>query len=150
MKRLLVLAVAASFGLSGLCAITWRALAGSDLVAFPSNYAEGVHYATVHRGNIREELFTSRAAIKAAKNGQPLPSGTIITMEDHRDGTLFRYVVMEKRAGWGVEYPPEKRIGEWEFQAFNADRSVKHSETIERCFACHKSQASQDFVFTIA
>jgi len=75
--------------------------AADDLVRFPETYRDGVHYATVTRGNIREELFVSREAIDAVKRGQPIPSGTIITMEDHRDGALFRYVVMEKRAGWG-------------------------------------------------
>jgi len=30
---------------------------------------------------------------------------------------------MEKRAGWGADYPPAKRNGEWEFQAFDARQS---------------------------
>jgi hypothetical protein len=51
--------------------------------------------------------------------------------------------------GWGADYPPEKRNGEWEFQAFNADKSVNHNENLDRCFSCHKWQAQQDFVFTI-
>jgi hypothetical protein len=55
---------------------------------------------------------------------------------------------MEKRTGWGAAYPPEKRNGEWEFQAFNADRSVNSGENLDRCFSCHKSQSGQDFVFT--
>jgi hypothetical protein len=127
----------------------WQAQAGGELVVFPASYKEGVHYARVKRGNITEKLFTSRAAIDAVKQGQPLPSGTVITMEDYRDGKLFRYVVMEKRTGWGADYPPEKRNGEWEFQAFNADKSVNGSENLDRCFACHKGQAKQDFVFTV-
>jgi hypothetical protein len=72
----------------------------------------------------------------------------VITLVDYRDGKLFRYVVMEKRTGWGADCPPEKRNGEWEFQAFNADRSVNRNENLDRCFACHKSQQRQDFVFT--
>lgn len=122
--------------------------ADGDLVKFPEHFAEGVRYATVERGNIKEELFTSRAAIEAVKSGQPLPSGTVVTLVDYRDGKLFRYVVMEKRRGWGADYPPDKRNGEWEFQAFNADRSVNHKENLDRCFSCHKGQAQQDFVFT--
>ena len=130
-------------------ALAWRALAAGDRVVFPDGYAGGVHYATVKRGNITEALFTSRAAIDAVKSGQPVPSGTVITMEDYRDGKLFRYVVMEKRTGWGAGYPPEKRNGEWEFQAFNADTSVNRNENLDRCFACHKGQERQDFVFTL-
>ena len=84
------------------------------------------------------------------KSGQPIPSGTVLTMEDYRDGKLFRYIVMEKRTGWGAEYPPTLRNGEWEFQAFNADRTVNDSENVTRCFSCHKSQESHDFVYTVA
>ena len=129
--------------------VAWQASAGRELVKFPETYAEGVHYATVKRGNIREELFTSREAVAAVKNGQPIPSGTVITMEDCRDGKLFRYVVMEKRTGRGTEHPPEVRNGEWEFQAFNGDKSVNQNENVSRCFSCHKSREQQDFVFTL-
>jgi hypothetical protein len=97
--------------------------AGSEPVKLPESYTAGVLYATVERGNITAEMFTSRAAIDAGKRGQPIPRGTVITLVDYRDGELFRYAVMEKRTGWGAEYPPEKRNGEWEYQAFNADKS---------------------------
>ena len=130
-------------------ALAWQALAAGDRVAFPEGHAGGVHYATIKRDNITEELFTSRAAIEAANSGEALPSGTVITMEDYRDGKLFRYVVMAKRAGWRAEYPPEKRNGEWEFQALNADKSVNRGENLDRCFVCHKGQQKQDFVFTL-
>jgi hypothetical protein len=108
-----------------------------------------VHYATVNRGNIREELFTSREAINAVKNGKAIPGGTVITLVDYRDEKLFRYVVTEKRTGWGADYPPEKRNGEWEYQAFSADKSVNANEDLDRCFSCHKSKAANDFVFTL-
>jgi len=57
-------------------------------------------------------------------------------------------VVMEKRTGWGAEYPPERRNGEWEYQAFNADKSVNQNEDVGRCFACHKPKEQQNFVHT--
>jgi hypothetical protein len=44
-----------------------RSRRAGELVKFPVNYAEGVLYATVHRGNMREEIFTSRAAIDAVR-----------------------------------------------------------------------------------
>jgi len=142
--------LATVLGFAAAADLAWQAYAGRELVQFPENYAEGVHYTTVTRGNIREEIFITRAAIEAVKNGQPIPSGTVIMMEDYRDGKLFRYIVMEKRTGWGTEYPPDLRNGEWEFQAFNADRSVKERESVSRCFSCHKSQAAQDFVYTLS
>src|SRR5687767_7216990 len=121
MKEVPICTLAAALALTVAGSFAWTASAGGDLVKFPENFAEGVLYATVERGNLKEEIFTSRVAIDAVKNGQPIPSGTVITLVDYRDGKLFRFVVMEKRTGWGAEYPPEKRNGEWEFQAFNAD-----------------------------
>lgn len=129
-------------------ALAASAYADGDPVKFPEGFERGVKYATVERGALIEELFTSAKGIAAVKQGKALPSGTVITVVDHRDAKLFRYVVMEKRAGWGAEYPPEKRTGEWEFQAFNADRAVNRAENLDRCFSCHKAQAANDFVFT--
>jgi hypothetical protein len=122
---------------------------GNDRVAFPASYKDGIHYATVERGNIREELFANRAAIEAAKKGLPLPSGSVITMEDYRDGRLFRYVVMEKRDGWGQRHGEDVRNGDWEFQSFGPDRSVNRSENVTRCMSCHKAQGGNDHVFTL-
>lgn len=141
MNRLLL----AIFVLS-LAAPSW---AERGLVKFPEKYAEGVRYAVVPRGNIRQEIYTSQAAIDAVKSGKPLPSGTVITLVDYRDGNLYRYVVMEKRTGWGADYLPELRNGEWEFEAFNADRTVNTNDDVRRCFACHKAQAQRDYVFTL-
>lgn len=124
------------------------AWAGGDLVKFPENYKEDVHYTIVHRGDIKEDIYASKEAIAAVKAGQPIPSGTVITLVDYRDGDLYRYVVMEKRSGWGREYPDETRNGEWEYQAFNADKSVNEQEDLIRCFRCHKSEEQNDFVYT--
>ena len=46
-----------------------------ELVVFPERYKEGMHYATVKRGSITEELFTSSAAIDAVKKGQISQAG---------------------------------------------------------------------------
>jgi hypothetical protein len=148
MRRIVTWITAAVITACLAAAVAAQATGENDRVQFPATYTGGVHYATVTRGGIREELFTSPAAIEAVKAGQSLPSGTVITMEDYRAGQLFRYVVMEKRRGWGANYPPSKRNGEWEFQAFNADKSLNRSENLDRCFSCHKGQETQDFVFT--
>ena len=144
-RRALAVSVALGMAVCG----QWQAWAGGELVRFPDDYRQGVHYATVNRGNIREELYTSPKAIEAARAGRPFPSGTVITMEDYRDGRLFRTVVMEKRDGWGGGSPPGLRNGEWEFQSFAPDRSVNGRENLTRCFACHQSRAGQDYVWTV-
>jgi uncharacterized membrane protein len=125
MKAISFHTLATALALAVAATLAGQVKAGGELVNFPENYAEGVHYATVDRGNRRQEMFTSRAAIDAVKNGQPIPSGTVITLVDYlakldgrgnplKDasgglikGEISRYVVMEKRTGWGAEYPPE-------------------------------------------
>lgn len=52
-----------------------------DLVKFPENYDEGELFTTVTRGDTFEELYTSREAIEAVQSGQPIPSGTIVTLK---------------------------------------------------------------------
>ncbi|MBC06127.1 MAG: hypothetical protein CMO10_07510 [Thalassospira sp.] len=116
----------------------------NEQVAFPEGYENGVHYGTFKRGGITEELYTSPAAIAAAKAGEPFPDGTVIMMEDHRDGKLYRYIAMEKRAEWD-EYSVS---GSWLFREWDANRVAKASEDGTSCQSCHTSQAENDFVFT--
>jgi hypothetical protein len=54
---------------------------------------------------------------------------------------------MEKRAGWGAEYPDDMRNGEWEYARFTADGRTGPADT-RPCLACHKPKASQDYVFS--
>lgn len=143
--------------------------AGGDKVAFPENYAKGVLYATVDRADNKQyrELYTSPEAIAAAKKGEALPSGTVITLvqyaaklddkgnpvKDTNDrfvkDKLLAYTVMEKRTGWGAEYPETIRNGEWEYQAFRADKSVNTGAKLEACFNCHKPLGTKvDYLFS--
>ncbi len=63
-------------------------------------------------------------------------------------GDISQYGVMEKRTGWGSEYPAELRNGEWEYQTFKGDRSVNEKANLTRCFECHKPNANQVFLFS--
>jgi hypothetical protein len=143
--------------------------AGADKIAFPENYAKGVVYMSLDRAGNKQitEYYVSQEAIDAAKKGMPLPSGTTITavafsaqldaqgnpVKD-ANGRFIKttditgYRVMEKRAGWGSEYPEEKRNGDWEYQVFRADKTPNPSADLNGCFGCHKPQDKQDFVFT--
>ncbi|MGA5692801.1 cytochrome P460 family protein [Cytobacillus pseudoceanisediminis] len=121
-----------------------------ELVKFPENYDKGVNYTTVNRGNVREELYTSREVIEAVQNGQPIPDGTVITLEIYRDEELDEVFVMEKRTGWGDQTPQgTPRNGDWQYQEFNGDRSLDYEEDIGRCFSCHANQERDDFVNTL-
>lgn len=143
--------------------------AGGDKIAFPETYAAGVLYATVDRADNKQyrELYVSTpAAIEAAKKGEPLPHGTVLTLVQYAakldpqgapvkdangrfvKGDLLAYTVMEKRAGWGAEYPDDIRNGEWEYQAFTRARAVNDKANLRNCFVCHKPLDKQDFVFS--
>jgi hypothetical protein len=165
-KSAALAATAAALSAATLSAV-W---AGGDKVAFPESYKDGVLYTTVDRADIKQyrELWATKAAVDAAKKGQPLPSGTVLTLVQYKaqldaqgnpvkdangrfvKGDIAGYAVMEKRAGWGTEYPENVRNGEWEYQAFTAERKVNDKANLTGCFTCHKPHADKDFVFSMA
>ena len=165
MKPLKVLA------LTGLAAITLTVAvrAGADKVMFPENYSKGVLYTTVDRPDNKQfrELYAPKDAVDAVKAGKPIPSGTVLTMvnfkaklnaagEPEKDANgrfiktdeIVGIAVMEKRTGWGAEYGDDIRNGEWEYQAFKADKTVNDKANLKSCFTCHKPLDKQDFVFS--
>jgi plastocyanin len=162
--------VTATAFVAGCATLTLAARAGGDKVAFPENYASGTLYGTVDRFDIKQyrELFATPAAVEAVRKGQPIPSGTVITMVQYKaqvdaqgnpvkdasgrfvKGDLVGYAVMEKRSGWGAEYPDDIRNGEWEYQAFTGDKKVNDKANLRNCFVCHKPHAKQDFVISLA
>ena len=169
MKFARSIAVPAALACLSAALLAVAAHAGGDKVAFPADFDKGVLYTTVDRADNKQyrELFTSPAAIAAAKKGEPLPSGTIITLVQYAakldaqgvpekdangrfiKGNLVAYTVMEKRTGWGTEYPDNVRNGEWEYQAFKADKTPNTAANLTACFNCHKPlPAGQDFVFS--
>jgi Cytochrome P460 len=143
--------------------------AGGDKIMFPAEYAKGAVYLTLDRPENKQvrEYYTSQGAIDAAKKGAPLPAGTVITVVQYaaqldpqgnpakdsggrfiKTNTIQGYTVMEKQAGWGSEYAEAKRNGEWEYQAFRADKTANPNANLDSCFNCHKPQASNDFVYS--
>jgi hypothetical protein len=169
LKRTNVLPIVTALVGVGVVVLASQVRAGGDLVKFPENFDKGVMFTTVDRPDNKQfrEVYTSQAAIDAAKKGQPLPDGTVITLLQYRakldaqgnpekdangrfikTNELLAYTVMEKRKGWGAEYPDNIRNGEWEYQAFTADKQVNTKAKLTACFECHKPlPPGQDFVF---
>jgi Cytochrome P460 len=150
-------------------AFAMSAKAGGDLVKFPEDYAKGVLYTTVDRPDNKQyrELYAPAAAVEAAKKGEALPDGTVLTLVQFaakldeqgnpvKDANgrfikdkLLAFTVMEKRKGWGTEYPDNVRNGEWEYQAFRADKSVNTGAKLAACFECHKPLGTKvDYTFS--
>jgi hypothetical protein len=166
LHRTLALAALAA---AAVAAIEVAARAGGDKIAFPANYDKGVMYWSFDRADNKQhrDYYAPAAAIEAAKKGQPLPNGTVLTMVQHStklgpDGNpekdangkfikdkLVAYAVMQKGAGWGAEYPDDVRNGEWEYQVFNAEKQVNDKANLKTCFGCHKPKASADYLFTL-
>ena len=149
------------------------ALAGPEKIEFPSDYLKGVLYQTLDRHDTKQyrELYAPAAAVEAVRKGQPIPSGTVLTLvqwsvEQDEKGNpikdangrfikkaIIGHTVMEKRTGWGADYPADwPRNGEWEYAVFTADGrpNEKGNANNKACFACHLPHAKQDFVISLA
>ena len=158
--------------LLSLAALSTGAMAGPEKIKFPSDYLKGVLYQTLDRPDSKQyrELYTQAEVVEAVRKGQPIPHGAVITLvqwsvEQDASGVplkdssgrfikkqIIGHTVMEKRAGWGAEYPPEMRNGEWEYAVFTADGrpNEKANANTKACFTCHLPHARQDFVISLA
>ncbi len=158
-----------SVPLALLLAAATLSSAGPDRVTFPSGYKGHLRYMSVDRpfNDTVREMYVSPEAAKTATAGQPLPSGTVLTMEVYKaklddagkplkdatgrfvKGDLVTIMVMEKRAGWGAEYPDDLRNGEWEYAQFEPDGRPRQPADSQPCLGCHKRMSRQDFVFSL-
>ena len=156
-------------GCVGCVAMIGMASAGPELVSFPEGYQnDHTHYATVNRDDERMQvvkMFANDVALASAKDGAPLDSGSVITMEVYKakldadekplmgsdgffeQGDLAAVVVMESQDGFGADYPEELQNGTWEYAIFKGDGSRVDRETTG-CFECHKPLHDTDYVFS--
>ena len=151
-------------------ALACSAFAGPENIKFPNDYLKGVLYQTLDRPDSKQyrELYTQAEVIDAVRKGKPIPSGAVImlvqwSVEQDANGVplkgadgrfikkdILAHTVMEKRSGWGADYPADMRNGEWEYQAFNAQGQPNPKANIKACFQCHLPHAKQDFVISLA
>src|SRR5437867_6702354 len=149
MKRPSVVVLVAA----GALAVAARSIpAGPEKIAFPANYKDHVLYATLDRYDTKQYrgLYGTPEAVRAAKEGKPIPSGSVLTLVQYKaqvdaqgnpvkdangrfvKGEMVAFTVMEKRAGWGAEYPDDLRNGEWEYSAFTAEGKFNDKRSEER------------------
>jgi hypothetical protein len=139
----------AAFTFGVVALFSWAAAAQTNRASFPKNFGDYVLYATYDRGSSKEEAFATPETLRIAKAGLPLPPGTQLVLGIWKNNALTEYFVMEKGVGWGNDFAPEQRTGDWHFQQFDTSRQVKRTAIADRCQSCHGSQAKNDFLFTI-
>jgi cytochrome c553 len=139
-------------------------------MSFPVGFPEGFTlYETLDNvdGARVVKRYANRAALQAAREGKPLPSGAVIMVSSHaaqRDAMqkpaldpsgrlvaaeLLSYAGMESRAGWGAAVPHLLRNGDWDYAVFGADRERRAELNQAECLACHKPMSASSFVFTM-
>lgn len=143
---------------------------GPNKVAFPADWNKGVMYATVDRYDTKQyrEFYTSAEAVKAAREGKPIPLGTVITLAAYKakvdaagnpikdaNGRFIKDELvavnsMQKSAGFGDEIPVEIRNGDWQYQSFTPDGKVNDKANLTSCYECHKPFAKDDYLTNLA
>ena len=150
--------------------VTGFAVGGPEKIKFPNDYLKGTLYATVDRPDTKQyrELYASPGVVEAVRAGKPIPSGAVLTLvqwsvqQDDKGVPLkdsngrflkkdiLAHTVMEKRTGWGAEYGPELRNGEWEYSVFNPAGEFNPKANFKSCFECHLPHAKMDYVTSLA
>jgi plastocyanin len=143
---------------------------GPNKLKFPESWDKGVMYATVDRPDTKQyrEFYTSADAVKAAREGQPIPDGTLITLAAYAakldaDGKplkdangrfvkdkLLAVNSMQKKKGWGEDIPAAIRNGDWIYQSFTPDGQPNEKANLAACYQCHLPFAKDDYLTNLA
>lgn len=139
-------------------------------VTFPEGYKDAfTKYHTINfpaTGQVRH-YYANKAAIQAAKEGKPLPDGSVLFAEVYAakvgsdkkpvtggDGffvaeKLLFYTAMASGPGWGKDVPDMLRNGNWNYAVFTLDKQHRPGVNQAECFGCHKPLDSASYVFTL-
>lgn len=158
------------FGLVlGLAAVS-LARAEEPRVAFPAGYAtKFTNYLSLDRVQNPDQiirLFANEAALEAGSKSAELPDGSVLVGEVYAarkdaDGNvvtsslgrrvrdkLVAVAVMEKRQGWGADFPEDLRNGDWDFAIFSPDGKPLNKD-INACRSCHAPLKESQHVFSL-
>lgn len=140
-------------------------------VSFPEGYKDkgGFRmYQTVNRPDINQVryLWANPVAWQSAREGKPLPNGSVLVLEQHAakldadkkpvagaDGffvsdKLVAYAVMASGAGWGKDFPAMLVNGDWNYAVFNPDTKPRAGVNLADCLACHKPLDKANYLFS--
>lgn len=143
---------------------------GPNKLAYPEGWDKGVMYATVDRYDTKQyrEFWGPADAVQAAREGKPLPYGTVLTLAAYaakldaygapvKDANgrfvkdkLLAVNSMQKGQGYGADIPAEIRNGDWIYQSFTPDGKVNDKANLTSCFQCHLPFAKDDYLTNMA
>jgi cytochrome c553 len=139
-------------------------------VTFPQSYESTfTKYHTINFPATRQvrHYYANEAALKAAKEGKPLPNGSVlfaavysakldadkkpVTGADGFFATdqLVAYTAMARDAGWGKDIPEMLRNDEWNYAVFTVERKPRPGVNQAECLACHKPLDKASYTFTL-
>ncbi len=90
------------------------------------------------------KLYANSLALKAAREGKPMPYGAILAKENYGKDqkTLMAITPMYKVKG----YNPE--AGDWFWVKYGPHGKVLAEGKVKGCIDCHNFKKAQDFIFT--
>jgi cytochrome c553 len=136
----------------------------------PANYPAGfTMYTSVNRTDLNQVryLYANAVALQAAREGRPLPDGSLLVLEQHaakldadkkpvvgaggfyEADRLLAYAVMERGAGWGREIPELLRNEDWNYAVFTPAKQMRAGVNQADCLACHKPLDKISYTFSI-
>ena len=92
------------------------------------------------------KIYAYGIALKAAREGKPMPYGAILVKENYGKDkrTLMAVTPMYKVKG----YDPE--AGDWFWGKYGPDGKIMASGKVKGCINCHGVQKTKDWIFTEA
>lgn len=92
------------------------------------------------------KLYANGTALKAAREGRPMPEGAILVKENYGKDkeTLMAITPMYKVEG----YNPG--AADWFWAKYGSDGKILASGKVEGCIKCHRVQKAKDWIFTEA
>lgn len=163
-------AAALAAGVAALAIAQATVPSGPNKLAYPEGWDKGVMYATVDRYDTKQyrEFYGPAEAVAAAREGKPIPYGTVLTLAAYaakldangvpvKDANgrfvkdkLLAVNSMMKGPGFGADIPAEIRNGDWIYQSFTPDGKVNDKANLTSCFQCHLPFAKDDYLTNMA
>jgi cytochrome c553 len=140
------------------------------LATLPEGYpARFTLYQTVNRPDINQVryLYANAVAVQAAREGRPMPDGSVLVLEQHAaklgddkkpvtgaDGYFVKdrflaYAIMGRDAGWGKDIPELLRNEDWNYAVYTPDKMLRQGVNQAECLACHKPLDKTSFMFSL-